>query len=121
MASDRCCTVHFVQAASLTCIWHANYLLILKQINTKVYPSMLNYSFGVTTQRVVFVGRRFETPCRFHLLGRLDSQRHKTMEPTRCSETSANKHNTLGNNPKTRINHSDHGESSNSSLTTLPV
>jgi hypothetical protein len=26
------------------------------------------------------------------------------MEPTRCPETSVNKHNTPGNNPKTRIN-----------------
>jgi hypothetical protein len=82
---------------------------------------MINYSFGVTTQRVVFVGRRFETPCRFHLVGRFDSQRHKTMKPTRCSEKVTNKHNTLGNKSKTRINHSDHGESFNSSLTALPV
>jgi hypothetical protein len=33
------------------------------------------------------------------------------MDPTRCSETSANKHYTPGNNPKTRINHSDDDES----------
>jgi hypothetical protein len=33
------------------------------------------------------------------------------MEPTRCSETSKNKHNTLGNGKKTRINHSNYGES----------
>jgi hypothetical protein len=32
------------------------------------------------------------------------------MEPTRSSETSDNEHYTPGNNPKTRTNHSDHGE-----------
>jgi hypothetical protein len=33
------------------------------------------------------------------------------MEPTRCSETSVSKHNTPSNNPKTRINHLEHGKS----------
>jgi hypothetical protein len=32
------------------------------------------------------------------------------MEPTGCSETPVNKYNTLSNNSKTRINHSDHGQ-----------
>ena len=31
---------------------------------------MINSSFGVITQHVAFVGRRFGTPFRFHLLGR---------------------------------------------------
>jgi hypothetical protein len=38
------------------------------------------------------------------------------MEPTRCSETSANKHYTPSSNPKTIITHSDHGESSRSPM-----
>ena len=37
-------------------------------------------------------------------------------KPTRGSKTSIYNHNTLGNNPKTRIYHCDHGKSLNSQL-----
>ena len=35
---------------------------------------LIYYGFWEITQRVVFVGRRFGTPCRFHLLGRSDQR-----------------------------------------------
>jgi hypothetical protein len=57
---------------------------------------MINSSCWVTTRRVAFIDRRFGTPC-FHFV--IDSEGGTN----RCSETSANKHNTPGSNPKTRI------------------
>jgi hypothetical protein len=66
----------------------------------------------------VVSNRRFRTTYRPHLHGsscprRLINFSRSTqkMEPTRRSETSTNKHNTPGNNIKTGIHHSDHGES----------
>jgi hypothetical protein len=64
-----------------------------------------------------------------HELSDCKSRQHKNtipvfsstqkIEPTMCYETSANKHNTLGNSPKTRIHHPDHGESLKSLLSLL--
>ena len=60
-------------------------------------------SLWVIAQRVMVFGRRFGTPCRFHLLGG-PRRWNRQGVPKRRSH----KRSTLGNNPKTRSSHTFH-------------
>ena len=55
---------------------------------------MTTSSFGIITQRATFVWSTFR-----NTLSVSSSGSTQKMKPTRCSETSAKNHNTLGNNP----------------------
>ena len=63
---------------------------------------MICCGFWDITLHVMFVGRRFGTPCPLHLLGRSYRKEDGT---ERCSERSVNKYNTPGSIPTTRINY----------------
>ena len=72
------------------------------------------YVFWVFPRRQIVVGRRFGTPCQFHLQ-RLDVDtvyiQPLKMKLTQGSETSANYNLTPGKHPKEHIQYSNHGES----------
>jgi len=65
---------------------------------------MLYYFFCVIPRRLNFMCRRFGTLCLFHL-HRCCKQEEPSikMEQTECSETSENKIQTLGSQPKERL------------------
>ena len=89
----------------------------MSEVNTDY---SLSYSFfWVIPQRLNFVCRHLGTLCSIFIVG-VSRKNLLTlpmkMEQTECSETSAYKIQTLGNHPKERIKHSEHGESLKSRL-----
>jgi len=77
---------------------------------------MLYAFFWVIPRCLKFICRRFGTLCLFHLHRQVGTYLPMKMEQTECSKTSAYKFQTPGNHPKESIQHSVHGESSNSKI-----
>jgi hypothetical protein len=92
--------------------WFHISMLQISQGSTSSSINVLNlllYAFyWVIPSRLNFICQRFGTVCLFHL--------YMTMRLGQCSETSAYKILTPGNYPEGSIQHSEHGESLQSSV-----
>ena len=117
------------RSRQLVRVWH--WLLALVQVESfdSVYYLCTYWNdfccilIFYIAQRVIFVSRRFGTPCPLHLLVRSDDLR--SLRPRRWNRQSVPKRRptniTLGNMSRTRITHSDHGKSFKARFVECPL